>query len=147
MKKVSGDEILVFFEKMGFVFESGTENEDSTQDCLAQETSSLMPFERALLDLYRQERSSSLKNFLNYLVEKRLPHLSGLGWVLRGYKIVVHDDNCLACPGRPECFFRLKDAEKKAVSAYKKRLFLLEPPVGFEPTTCCLQNSCSNQLS
>ncbi len=105
MEKVSGDEILVFFEKMGFVFESGTENEDSTQDCLAQETSSLMPFERALLDLYRQERSSSLKNFLNYLVEKRLPHLNGLGWALRGYKIVVHDDNCLACPGRPECFF------------------------------------------
>jgi site-specific DNA recombinase len=24
---------------------------------------------------------------------------------------------------------------------------LLEPSVGFEPTTCCLQNSCSNQLS
>ena len=23
----------------------------------------------------------------------------------------------------------------------------LEPPFGFEPKTCCLQNSCSNQLS
>ena len=23
----------------------------------------------------------------------------------------------------------------------------MEPEVGFEPTTCCLQNSCSNQLS
>ena len=23
----------------------------------------------------------------------------------------------------------------------------MEPGVGFEPTTCCLQNSCSNQLS
>lgn len=37
--------------------------------------------------------------------------------------------------------------KKSRFFAYKKRLFLLEPPVGFEPTTCCLQNSCSNQLS
>gem|GEM_PF-5440955 len=26
-------------------------------------------------------------------------------------------------------------------------VYSVEPTVGFEPTTCCLQNSCSNQLS
>ncbi|MDD3285859.1 MAG: hypothetical protein PHG95_04510 [Patescibacteria group bacterium] len=98
----SAEELLAFFEGLGFVFEP----EIKENNCLAKEAGRLLPFERALLKKYQEEGHISVKNFLNYLIEKRLPHLGELGWVLSGHKIVApNDPACLVCPGRAKCFF------------------------------------------
>ncbi|HNU81240.1 MAG TPA: hypothetical protein PKK65_00705 [bacterium] len=73
---------------------------------MAQEAGRFIPFERALLKQYQDTGSSVVKNFFDYLIEKRLLHLSGLGWFLSNDKIVAPSDPaCPNCPYKFKCFF------------------------------------------
>lgn len=100
--KIRPEDFSSYFEAAGFELEVSL-NQSS---CSAQAAGILLPFEQLLRCQYLLEGNQSVKNFLDYLIEKRLPELGELGWMLNGDKIISpNNPACLDCPSKMKCFF------------------------------------------